>query len=369
VSAHRGDLEILDRFADEWRDLCAQAVDDQPFFRPEWISAYLRAFMPTANVLLITARLEGRLSLVLPMVEENQVFNGVPVRKLRSPVNAHGVRFDAARTPGPDGDAAISDVWEFLREMEGWDVLEFAHTPEGSMIDRLVANAHAGGFRTACVAERLNPYVPIPDDPELLKKLPRNSRLRTQLRQVHRLTAEQGPLTFYRVQTADRGALDRFYQLEASGWKGGEGSAILCDSKTRQFYDEVAASAARFGYFSLYLLELRGELIAAHFALIHQGRCYSPKVAYSENYRQFAPGHLIVSEILKDCCARGIYGFDITGPNDEWKMKWTSDTRAVNHHFVFRNDLAGSLAYAVRFRLRPAVARLLPRRLKTFVSQ
>jgi CelD/BcsL family acetyltransferase involved in cellulose biosynthesis len=364
VSAHRGGVQVVDDLAEEWRNLCATAADDQPFFRPEWIRAHLRAFAPEAKVLLITARIDGRLCLLLPMVEEKQMFSGLPVRRLRSPVNAHGGRFDAVRTLGPDGDAAICAAWKFLKELDGWDLLEFPYTPAGSTIERLIAKAEESGFRTAQVQERPNPYVPVPSDPEFLKQMPLSSRLRTKLRQARRELAEQGSLNLFRVDAADRSALDRFYHLEASGWKGKEGSAIACGIRTRQFYDEIAESAARFGYFSLYMLELNGQLLAAHFALTSANRCYSPKVAYHESFKQFAPGHLIVAEILRDCVMRGIQGFDITGPNDEWKMKWTSETRSVNHHFVFKGAM-GNLAYAVRFRLRPTIGRQLLRKLKS----
>jgi CelD/BcsL family acetyltransferase involved in cellulose biosynthesis len=94
------------------------------------------------------------------------------------------------------------------------------------------------------------------------------------------------------------------------------------------------------------MLEFNGELIAAHFALTYRDRCYSPKVAFNEKYRQFAPGHLIISEMLRDCAARGIRGYDITGQDQNWKMKWTATTLGVNHHFIFKGSL-GRLAYKV----------------------
>src|SRR5262249_2198635 len=149
--------------------------------------------------------------------------------------------------------------------------------------------------------------------PELLKNLPPNSKLRSQLRQARKRLSEKGQLTFCRIETADAAALDRFFELEAAGWKGREKSAVNCHAPSRQFFNELAAAAARFGYFSLYMLELNGVLIAAHYSLIYQGRCYSPVVTYDENYRPFAPGHLIIGEILQDCCARGVDGYDITG--------------------------------------------------------
>jgi CelD/BcsL family acetyltransferase involved in cellulose biosynthesis len=364
VSAHRGGVEIVDNLAEEWRSLCADAADDQPFYRPEWIRAHLRAFLPGAKVRLIAVRDEGRLRLVLPLVEEKGTIGGIPVRTLRAPVNAHGARFDAVCNSGADGDAAISAAWQFLKQMEVWDVLQFRNAPLGSVAGRLAALAAADGFQTVQVPERPSPYVPVPADPELLNRLPPNSKLRSQLRQARRRLAEHGSLSFRRLETADPEALQRFYRLEASGWKGKEGSAILCHEPTRTFYDEMAESAAHFGYFSLYLLELNHQLVAGHYSFTLRGRCYSPKVAYDETFKQFAPGHVIVAEILQDCAMRGIQEFDISGSNDDWKMKWTSLARELSHHFVFKGKM-GSLAHVVRFRLRPAIARQLQRRSKS----
>jgi CelD/BcsL family acetyltransferase involved in cellulose biosynthesis len=200
----------------------------------------------------------------------------------------------------------------------------------------------------------------VPAAADLVDRLPPNAKLRSQLRQARHRLAERGVLRFYREPTAGHEALERFYRLEAGGWKGQQGSAILCHASTRSFYNEMAASAARFGYFSLYMLEFQGRLIAAHYSLTHGGRCYSPKVTYDEEFRQFAPGHLIVEKILRDCAARGIRGFDITGPNDDWKMKWTSETLAVHHHLVFRGKL-GRVAHVLRYRIRPALADLVRR--------
>ena len=359
VSASSGGLEVVDGLADEWRDLCAEAVDDQPFYRPEWIRAHIRTFTPGAQVRAITARMDGRLHLVLPLLEERGTFNKIPVRKLRAPVNCHGGRFDAVRSSGLEGDAAIRATWEYLKDLKGWDLLQFGDTPEGSTVSQLARVAAMDGFRTLCVPDRPNPFIPVPADSELLNQLPRNPKLRSQLRQARHRLAEGGQLKLSRVDTADRESLDRFYKLEVSGWKGRAGTAILRNGSL-PFYDEMAHAAARFGYFTLYLLEWKGELLAAHFAFTHRDRCYSPIVTYNEDFRQFAPGHLIISEILRDCATRGIHGYDITGQDQPWKMKWTTEARAVNHHFVFRGTL-GSLAHTVGCKLRPAISRFLKR--------
>ena len=357
VQSYCGGLEAIDRVANEWRELCSDAANDQPFYRPEWIRAYMRTFVPGARVHIIAARKDDRLSLVLPLIREDGTFCKVPVRKLRAPVNCHPGRYDAVRRTGTDGNSAIRATWEYLRNLEGWDLLQFRDTPEGSTVSTLAAEAAADGFRTIQLAERPNPYVPIPVDPKQLHHLPPNSKLRSQLRQIRRRMASQGPLHFYRIETADRDGLERFYQLEASGWKGRAGSAIL-RSGTRQYYDEIAEWTARCGYFRLYMLEWNGELLASHFSLTHRNRCYSPMVAYNENFKQFAPGHLIVQEILQDCHARGVTGYDITGQDQAWKMKWTSETRAVNHFYIFKGA-RGGMAHALATKLVPFVGRFI----------
>ena len=281
VSLQAGGVEVVDRLAEEWRGLCAEAVDDQPFYRPEWIRAHIRTFTPGAQVRLITARLDGRLRLVLPLLEEKGTFNKIPVRKLRAPVNSHGGRFDAIRSSGPEGDAAIRATWEYLKELDGWDLLEFRNTPEGSTVSRLAEEAQVGGFRVLRIADRPNPYISA--HPQLLSKLPLSSKLRAKLRQVRRKLAEHGSAQLRRVETFDRDALDRFYQMDAGGWKGKEGTAILRNG-SQPFYDEMAESAARFGYFSLYLLELKGEIIAGHFSFTYRNRCYSPITSYNEKF-------------------------------------------------------------------------------------
>jgi CelD/BcsL family acetyltransferase involved in cellulose biosynthesis len=360
AGAYEGGCEIVDELAGEWRKLSCEAHDDQPFYRPEWIRAHLRAFSPRAKVLLVTVRRDGQLRLVLPLIKEKGTVGGVPLRTLRAPVNGHGGRFDAVLRSGGDTGAEIHAAWQFLKELDVWDFLQLRNTPQGSTVSQLAALAAADGFQTVQVPERPSPYVPVPSELELVNRLPPNAKLRSQLRQSRRRLSEQGSLTFHRVETADREAMERFYQLEASGWKHKERSAILCNKETRCFYDEVAEAAARFGYFSLYMLEFKGRLIAAHYSFTHRGRCYSPKVAYDEEFRQFAPGHLIIQEILRDCALRGTQVFDITGPNDDWKMKWTGKTRPVYHHLIFRGKLGG-FAHTLRYKVRPAIKNLIPR--------
>src|ERR1700761_6426836 len=82
VADHCGGVEVIEQWGDAWRGLCDQAADDQPFYRPEWIAAHIRAFSPQARILLLTVTSEGKLLFVLPLLQERAFFSGIPLRKL-----------------------------------------------------------------------------------------------------------------------------------------------------------------------------------------------------------------------------------------------------------------------------------------------
>src|SRR5207245_1396636 len=162
--------------------------------------------------------------------------------------------------------------------------------------------------------------------------------------------------------SADPEALEKFYALEASGWKGTEGTAIQCDPRTRKFYDLVAQAAARDGYLSLDFLELNEKPIAAHFGFNLRGRYFLAKAGYDEAFRRHGPGQLLVNEILSQTRERGLREFDFVGPATWDESRWASARRTNYRVFIFRKSLYGALLHAVRISARDAVRALLGRR-------
>jgi CelD/BcsL family acetyltransferase involved in cellulose biosynthesis len=370
VSVETGSVELLDHWSDEWRKLCTEDPEHQPFYRPEWIAAYLRAFEPEAKILLLTAQVGGQLSAILPLVEEHTHLYGLPVRRLRAPVNDHSGRFDIVRRRGQPGDAAVSGIWMALRDRCDWDLLEFKDAPAGGAVDFLASLAQADGFSAGSKSSLSAPYLRFDgtqsDADWRLQRVSPN--LRQSLRRILRRTSEEGELRLRRIEIADSVELNRFYKLESAGWKGDRGSAIILRENTRRFYDEVARTAAQFGYLSLYYLELNGQLLAAQFGLAHGGRYYMPKCAIAETARRYAPGHLLIHAVLQDIAQRGFSEFDFMGSDDEYKMKWASGVRPHSDWNLFGESVVGRLLWLARFRVKALAKKLLVRKSKSRVA-
>jgi CelD/BcsL family acetyltransferase involved in cellulose biosynthesis len=334
-----GNAGLVDNVADEWRSLCHEGSHDEPFFRPEWISAYLQSFEPHTKVKLFTARDEYGIRAVLPLVEHSSLFCGIPARRLLSPSNMYSCRFDLVHGP-EDPAQAIACIWQQLKQ-ERWDVLEFRFVQSIACRD---------GFPTGQRPTFETPYLPMEFVNDPVNACP-NAHFRQNLRRRKRNAANRWSVRLERSTHATPEALNEFYRLESSGWKGRKGTAISNSPSAQAFYSRIASAAEHFGYLALYTLRFDQDPVAAHLGLFYNGRYHIPKVAYDERYATFSPGHLIIEAALSDCIPRGIREFDFFGSAMAWKLEWTSKTRLHNNCYIFRNNARGRALYRAKLRV------------------
>lgn len=358
---HRGDVQLVEQHAGQWLELCKESPSDAPFFRPEWIAAYLRAFEPQGTVLLATAHSGNRLRAVLPLVEKKTFFCGLPVRMLQGAANVHCCRFDMVRAAGVEGDLAVQTIWDLLKDRTDWDLIELPFVPEGGAAEQLLRLAGNDGFLAGKYESWRSPRIPLHSG-DRAELIPSRSDFRHNLRRRIRRAREKWDVHLRHTETADPIALERFYQLESSGWKGQAKTAIACSESTRQFYDELARVASRFGYLSLYLLQFGDVAVAGYFGVVYRGHYYALKSAYDEAFAFYAPGHMIVEAILRDILAQEFCEFDFLGPWMRWKEQWTRDGRQHSFCYIFPPGLVGQTLYSVKLRLlkslRPIVRRM-----------
>lgn len=347
-------VSAIDPLTDEWRALCAEGACDQPFFRPEWIAAYLRAFAGNQTPLIVTARKNGRLRAVLPLLEERGFLHGLPVRKWRSAANAHSCRFDLIHGLS-DREEAVRAIWALLKRQAGWDVIELEDVPVGGAGELLVQWAAAEGYRGDQWTRPPGSYLSLPEATDetsehLLPTLV-SSKLRKSLRYYQRKLESQGTLQFRHIANDDPQQLESFYQLERAGWKGQAGTAIACAAATRQFYDDVARAATKHGYFSLYSLEFNQRPIAMQYCLTYGGRLHLLKPAFDEGFSAYSPGHLITYEVLRHLLVQGVREYDFLSPHSEWKGRWAQSLRAQSSCYIFRRGFIGHALHAWKFRV------------------
>lgn len=116
----------------------------------------------------------------------------------------------------------------------------------------------------------------------------------------------------------DDGDLDgwmrEFVLLEASGWKGQEGTAIACQPSDVAFFSRIMACSLARHRLLLMAMHLDGRMIAAQQAIYAADGAFALKTAYDEALGHDSPGMLLEMEVVQelhrtrraqwiDCCS------------------------------------------------------------------
>jgi len=251
----------------------------------------------------------------------------------------------------------VGALWGHLRD-QGWEALLLKDIVQGGVIDRTIgAAAESDGFLVARWPSLQSPWLPVVSPEQLERSL--DARFRANLRRRRRKLAGHGEVLLQRVDSLEGlgEALEEGFRLEASGWKGEQGTAIACAPQTRSFYTALAKVAAEQRWLSLYFLKVGGRTVAFHFGLQVGGRYFLLKPGYDESLGECSPGQLLVDEVLRDLFHRGARELDFLGPRMTWKLDWTQRLRPHCWLFVLRPTLKGRALHAARFRLGPRAAR------------
>jgi CelD/BcsL family acetyltransferase involved in cellulose biosynthesis len=351
-----------------WSQLAVTA-GSAPFLRPEWIFAYLEIFEPHATLETFAVHRQGEPIGLLPLLRERSWFYGVPTRLLRAPVLRNAPDpFDLVCAVA-DNDPVAGAAWDALRRRRDWDVIELVDLPEDGAGWQMANLAEAAGYPVGRRSSRRSPFVPIPtvaagDEPIIAAT---GTKFRANLRRRMRNLEKAGPVELKRYDHFDSAVFEQFLELEHSGWKGRNGTSILSDPQTVAYFRALALAAARHGYLAIYALECDGEPVAMHFGLTHGRRYMVPKLAFSELHHEYAPGQLLVQEVIRDCAARGFTEFDFLGNAMSWKMEWTDQIREYHRVHIFNRTAAGYFAWRSRYSLLTR-AQAIRRRLQSTAS-
>jgi CelD/BcsL family acetyltransferase involved in cellulose biosynthesis len=117
--------------------------------------------------------------------------------------------------------------------------------------------------------------------------------------------------------------------IEASGWKGEEGTAITSSAASEGFYRTICAALAARGGLRLSFLDVDGRPIAFDLAVLDGNWLYSLKMSYAPELEEYSPGILLRAEVIRRCCELGIAANDLGGGGSRGRTKQRFRTRTI----------------------------------------
>jgi CelD/BcsL family acetyltransferase involved in cellulose biosynthesis len=236
-------------------------------------------------------------------------------------------------------------MWQFWFERAGCHIIHLELVPEDApTLASALAVASELGWTAAIEPTCRSPWRTLPSiqegwDNGLKSKFKANLRNREQrLAKVGdvRFEVARGPEHLAR-------AMELFYQLEASGWKGQKQTSIRQRPQVRRFYDAVVAGAPE--DFWMPILSVDDKPIAAQFIRVCGATVYLLKIGFDPEFSPYSPGQLITARVMDYSIAHGCKTFDFLGEEMTWKMDWNPKLRTLCRAIFFAPALAGRCAY------------------------
>jgi CelD/BcsL family acetyltransferase involved in cellulose biosynthesis len=129
-------------------------------------------------------------------------------------------------------------------------------------------------------------------------------KLKELRRQRNRL-AEHGAIQFQVARTPQEvaAALEIFLALEASGWKGHRGTALIQQDGDAVFIRRATVALAETNQCEIVTLRTGDAAIAAGIVLRHQSRAFFFKLGVDERFAKYSPGVQLTLDLTRHLCA------------------------------------------------------------------
>ena len=327
-------LSDLDRYVGHWQSLADHAIEPNAFYEAWLMQPALQAFASddasTAVVLVFAMHrsADGDVKAIgfLPLQQQRQ-FRRWPVKILQA--WRHPLLL--LTTPLLREGYAV-EAWQTLlkwaaEERKRASLIEFPLLAADGPAYRALVDALYSGKVLTYQVEQYTRALLVPDEKGSESYLDRSMSVhaRRQHRNKVRGLQKLGKVELRRLE--DKADLDQwvdqFIIMEASGWKGREGTAMLDVDVQSRFFRSICARAVELGRLHLVGLFLDDRPVAM-IAGVKSGRgLYIVKIAYDNAYRRHSPGAMIQVENVIDVHARG-------------ELDWVDSCAAPDHPMYSR---------------------------------
>lgn len=331
------------RFAElsaEWDTLLP--AGRRPFDLHCWYMAWWKAFGDGCKLAICTVRDGDTLAGVLPLLYADH--------DLQAMANSHSGIFRPLAS-GPEAfEALVVAALQDKRKLVLRDLRE-----QDPGIETLVDDARHAGMLSFSEAGSRSSIVDTNGEFEDWVKQS-NSSWKKRLQRYRRKMDKDYEATFEIARSPIdlKTELAEGFALEASGWKGDAGTAIVSQPETEAFYRAIAAAFQGRDELRLSRIALDGKAVAFSFCIEHGGRLYSLKAGYDESFSKLVPGLVMQLAIIEACFERDdIEAYELLGEETEWKAKLATSTLSHSTFRAYRRSPAGIARYAHRAALRP----------------
>jgi CelD/BcsL family acetyltransferase involved in cellulose biosynthesis len=287
-----------------WNGLAWRAAQKLPTLLPGWVDAFLRHRLKSNESWFCSFAYAGdELVGVLPVVVTPHPILGRRWPVLRTPSDDYTHSGDIVLTADHPGAALHALLAGVQREVPGHLRLDLHAVRQSSPVLSALENACSGYvvqrgrslmYSLLGVQGNFDAYL------TGFGHMSRNlKRFRKKLEKLGHVSIE-----VLKGSAASEDLLPEFLALEASGWKGSNGTAILSDPDVTHFYTTLVRNFVKCGYLEWHTIRVDGRLIAAQLAVRCGASLNLLKYAFDEDFADCRPGTLLTEVTFREGFSR-----------------------------------------------------------------
>jgi len=295
-------LLLTDIDASEWHALVDRAIEPNAYYLPDWELAVNASAPGRTGACALAAWSEARLIGLMPVTSIRQAYK-IPLPAL---VSAHP--YGTLCTPTLDGacaESAASQLMQAARTAGARAIVMREVALDGAAMKAFTDALQRDGLAPRILNSHVRASLDATGDAEqLLHDALGAKKLKELRRQRHRL-AEQGALSLEVACSPQEVsvAIETFLALEASGWKGKRGTALVQVKGDAAFIRRATRALAEGGRCQIVTLRAGATPVASGIVLRHLSRAFFFKLGVDEQFAKFSPGVQLTLELTRHLCA------------------------------------------------------------------
>lgn len=305
-----------------WRALAARSLEPNGYYLADWQAAVNAHARERANVSALSAWTGA------PNVGARQLIGLLPVVslwrawKIPLPALISADPYGPLGTPLIDGENAEAAIEALMARARtaGARALIIRELPlDGAVMQLFTQVLAKRGMQPRIIQAYRRAELDATQDGEALLRDALGAKKLKELRRQRRRLAEHGEVRFSVARTSEDipGALEDFLKLEASGWKGERGTALLSHTGDSRFIREAVTTLAARGECEIVTLHAGSQPVAAGVILRDRSRAYFFKMGVAEAFAKQSPGVQLTLDITRHLCdAPGIARADSSAAPD-----------------------------------------------------
>ena len=289
----------------DWRALSRDVLEPNAYYLPDWELAVNASARGRTGTSVLCARSEASAPALIGLLPVTSLWRAY---KLPLPALVSGQPYGTLCTPLLDRISCDSAASRLLQAARGSGVHALVLRDvalDGAAMAAIATALGRDGLRMRVLQFHARACLDATRDGDALLHDALGGRKLKRLQRQRNHLAEHGQVEF-QVARGPRdvaAALETFLALEASGWKGRRGTALIQHDGDAAFIRRATTALAETNQCEIVTLRAGATAIAAGIVPRHQGRAFFFKIGIDERFASYSPGVQLSLDLTRHLCA------------------------------------------------------------------